>query len=316
MVNPVSYHVGQFEQIKCEVCWHDYQENDAIVQLACKHILHKNCLNEDQVRCVIPICAKRIEGKEYNVMRSNLTSEINKIREVLSKLSPHLIVFGGFGSFEDKEESKNLLFPEVRTDLVIGVNMDGEFQLLEFLYCGSSLPSVVKATIKEIKKDLETLQKKQKDCFPEIVNRHSQYLIQCLEKYNSNPRLALLQETFFEDFKMHIQTIQKLSEKKLIDEDLADYLNKVINKVLADNKTEKIFEGREKVFATRVDNLLDNNSFIKNCLFLSSLSSRQKEIVVKHSNHLKNLTHAPMILTLGIMSATLFGISIYQNYLR
>ena len=40
-----------FSQTECGICMDSYQEKDRIVELACKHIYHEDCVPESMVRC-------------------------------------------------------------------------------------------------------------------------------------------------------------------------------------------------------------------------------------------------------------------------
>lgn len=66
-----------FNQTLCLFCREDYQQNDQIIELACKHIFHSNCF---QSIPLCPICQQRpIKWFDLSPKIAQLKDKINQI---------------------------------------------------------------------------------------------------------------------------------------------------------------------------------------------------------------------------------------------
>ena len=75
-------------QTECGICMDSYQEKDRIVELACKHIYHEDCVPESMVRC--PKCRFAIAGRAQNYTREDTDRVIDEIMGIAMELFPSL----------------------------------------------------------------------------------------------------------------------------------------------------------------------------------------------------------------------------------
>ena len=66
-----------FNQTECGICLESYKERDRVVELACKHIFHPDCMPESVVRC--PKCKFSIPGRGQNPSREEVEKVIDSI---------------------------------------------------------------------------------------------------------------------------------------------------------------------------------------------------------------------------------------------
>lgn len=78
--------VVRFDQIDCTICKVDYELNEIIVELACKHLFHSECLIPQIILC--PLCKKSIESRDRQFSRNDIDNLVESLFQKVFRYFP------------------------------------------------------------------------------------------------------------------------------------------------------------------------------------------------------------------------------------
>jgi hypothetical protein len=240
--------IASYNQDTCGICLEKYKVDDPIVELACKHLYHSNCLIAQIIRC--PLCKTSIEGRDKTFSKS----EIDKLVEGLfDKIALHLPDVSRFRGYS----------PQIANDLNESQNGPDRSVMNN---SSSSLLLHLEKLLKSLDffADRETYERN----LPILLQQYNFFAIEAILKKFSDFPVTMKDYISFDQHEKNIINFLTIfiEEKSLF----IDFIKRLNNKIKQDPRIINVFEERKKEFIKL------NREYFQKANFFSKISSIEK----------------------------------------